>query len=269
MSWLIGLKWEMKQRLADERREEWDAKAVTIPLPGWGVRPSNWIYGTPETQRLAGINRFLQKEVMPIAFDTGVGFIPVAGEVNDAIDTTLAATTGKDKWGNVVSKWMIPVMVVACLLPVVSTGLVKLAGKATVKATTEVVETVGNEAISRMAKMYTHGRGNELILGAYRAEVIGDELNYIEYARKYGGRYFQMPEEVYNRMGGDLAWEVNKKVLDNAMEKGWKIKYVSSDYEKILQNYKGNKPAFKGREKELYYLWEKRYPKLEIMLQRK
>ncbi|NPV38422.1 MAG: LysM peptidoglycan-binding domain-containing protein [Brevinematales bacterium] len=145
VSRLIGLKWEMKQRQVAERREEWDAKAVTIPLTGWGVRPSNWIYGTPETQRLAGINRFLQKEVMPIAFDTGVGFIPVAGEVNDAIDTTLAATTGKDKWGKVVPKWMIPVMVVACLLPVVSTGLVKLAGKATVKATTEVVETVGEK----------------------------------------------------------------------------------------------------------------------------
>ncbi|NPV39635.1 MAG: hypothetical protein HPY78_10245 [Brevinematales bacterium] len=246
----------------DDRKDEWDTKAVTIPLTGWGVRPSNWLYGTAGTQRLAGINRFLQKEVMPMAFDTGVGFIPVAGEVNDAIDTTLAATTGKDKWGNVVSKWMIPVMVAACLLPVVSTGLVKVVSKATVKATTEVVETVGNEAISRMAKMYTHGRGNELILGAYRAEVIGDELNYIEYARKYGGRYFQMPEEVYNRMGGDLAWEVNKKVLDNAMEKGWKIKYVSSDYDVIKIRFHEGKIPVSTREKELYYLWSKEYNNL-------
>lgn len=80
-----------------------------------------------------------------IAFDIGVGFIPVAGEVNDVVDTALAATTGKDKWGRVVSKWMIPVMVAACLLPVVSTGLMKVAGKATVKTTTEVVETVGGK----------------------------------------------------------------------------------------------------------------------------
>ncbi|NPV39706.1 MAG: hypothetical protein HPY78_10610, partial [Brevinematales bacterium] len=159
------------------------------------------------------------------AFDIGVGFIPVAGEVNDVVDTALAVTTGKDKRGSVVSKWMIPVMVAACLLPVVSTGLMKVAGKATVKATTEVVETAGSDTISCMAKKYTHGRGKELILGAYRAEEIGDELNYIQYAQKYGGRYFQMPEEVYNRIGGELAWEVNKKVLDNAMEKGWKIKY--------------------------------------------
>ncbi|QJR22055.1 hypothetical protein BREVNS_1305 [Brevinematales bacterium NS] len=265
----IGLKWEMAQRQKVSGGGEWENQAVTIPLTGWGVRSANWINGTPGMQRMRASERFLQKQVMPMAFDIGVGFIPVAGEVNDVVDTALAATTGKDKWGRVVSKWMIPVMVAACLLPVVSTGLMKVAGKATVKATTEVVETVGSDTISRMAKKYTHGRGKELILGAYRAEEIGDELNYIEYAQKYGGKYFQMPEEVYNRIGRNLAWEVNKKVLDNAMEKGWKIKYVSSDYEEILDAYRGGGNPKRVRYRELYYLWEKGYPKLEIMVQRK
>lgn len=69
-----------------------------------------------------------------------------------------------------------------------------------------------------------------------------------------------MPEKVYNKIGKDWAWEVNKKVLDNAMEKSLKVKYVSSDYDEILALYRKGWKQDKTRYKELYYLWDKKYP---------
>ncbi len=108
--------------------------------------------------------------------------------------------------------------------------------------------------LNRMAKRYTHGDGDELILGAYNAEKLGDKLNYIQHAQKYGGKYFAMPEKVYNKIGKDWAWEVNKKVLDNAIMRGDSIKYVSRDFGDILIDYyKGEKPIT-TRAREVHYL---------------
>ena len=88
-----------------------------------------WPSGEPDEDMLLegilDVDPIWQWTVMTVAFDVGVGMIPVYGDYIDAAEFYYVLTTGKDKWGQPVPWWAQVLMGITTLIPFVSNGWVK------------------------------------------------------------------------------------------------------------------------------------------------
>lgn len=83
----------------------------------------------PDVVRWGKAAKSEEQQAAEMLLDLGLGFIPWSGDILDVLDARAALVRGTDKWGNPLSTGERLAVLLAALLPLVTTGAV-LAGKA-------------------------------------------------------------------------------------------------------------------------------------------
>lgn len=92
------------------------------------------------------LDETLEQTLAMASADTGIGLIPVVGELADIAEFAYGLATGRDRWGRKVGAVDLAMMGLGALLPFVSGGLVRGAGKVGRASLEAVAKAIGRNA---------------------------------------------------------------------------------------------------------------------------
>lgn len=112
----------------------------------------------------------------------------------------------------------------------------------------------GSQAlVDDLARLTTHGSGDKVVLGPWKAWEATDYVDsYIAQAKSGGGIWFETPEGMYKVLGSDRMWQVNESFLRQQLESGVPIHYVGESIADVLNPKNAGRSSYK----EIKYLMD-------------